>query len=215
MALLCSFQINLTAQNADLDLVRVEFRQPQDQIDHWIRIKEDGSNGIEISEGQKTKAWMKNIGGNISKKPVAFVSGSTPRVGACFKKAGENESCPGSDGLPSINSGFFGRESIEGVDQSGAIVFTAMLPIKPLMKIGAGNIYEYIATPLDNNLEIGVIHYFASFKVKWEWSRTGDELGQWFDAGMSENVVYATLNKPIKEKPASGYSHYLTLIHIG
>lgn len=215
MALLFAFQINLTAQNSDLDLVRVEFWQPQDQIDHWIRIKEDGSNGIEISEGQKTKAWMKNTSGSISKKPVAYVSGSTPRIGACFKKTGENLTCAGADGLPAINSGFFGRATIEGIDQSGAIVFSSTLPIKPLMKIGTGNIYEYLATPVDDNLEVGVIHFFETFKVRWEWSRTDNQLGQWFDAGISENALYVTLDKPIREKPASGYSHYLTLIHIG
>ena len=215
MALIFSFQNILKSQNTELELVRVEFWQPQDQIDHWIRIKEDGSNGVEISEGQKTKAWMKNISGGISKKPVAYVSGSIPRIGACFKKEGENVSCSGSDGLPSNNSDFFGRAIIEGIDQSGAIVFSSKLPIKPLVKIGSGNTYEYIATAIDDNLEIGVIHYFESFKIKWEWSRTDNELGQWFDAGMSANVVYVTLEKPIKEKPASGYSHYLTLIHIG
>ena len=215
LALIFSFQNILKSQNTELELVRVEFWQPQDQIDHWIRIKEDGSNGVEISEGQKTKAWMKNISGGISKKPVAYVSGSIPRIGACFKKEGENVSCSGSDGLPSNNSDFFGRAIIEGIDQSGAIVFSSKLPIKPLVKIGSGNTYEYIATAIDDNLEIGVIHYFESFKIKWEWSRTDIELGQWFDAGMSENVVYVTLEKPIKEKPGSGYSHFLTLIHIG
>ena len=96
----------MAAQNTKLDLVRVEFWQPQNQIDHWIRIKEDGSNGIEISEGQKTKAWMVNTGDGVTKKPVAYVSGSTPRIGACFKKGGENVSCTGSDGLPANNSGF-------------------------------------------------------------------------------------------------------------
>ena len=168
LALIFSFQNILKSQNTELELVRVEFWQPQDQIDHWIRIKEDGSNGVEISEGQKTKAWMKNISGGISKKPVAYVSGSIPRIGACFKKEGENVSCSGSDGLPSNNSDFFGRAIIEGIDQSGAIVFSSKLPIKPLVKIGSGNTYEYIATAIDDNLEIGVIHYFESFKIKWE-----------------------------------------------
>ena len=192
--------ISLAAQNTELDLARVEFWQPQGQIDHWIKIKEDGSNGVEISDGQKTKVWMRNVNGSIVKKPAAYVSGSTPRIGACFKKGGENVSCAGSNGLPANNSDFFGRATIEGMDQSGTTVFLSSLPIKPLVKIGAGSTYEYIATEIDRKFDSETIQYFETFKVKWEWSKTDNELGQWFEAGTSENVVYVTLNKPIKEK---------------
>lgn len=213
--LLLFMQFSLTAQNTELDLVRVEFWQPQDQIEHWIRIKKDGSNGIEISEGPKTKVWMLNTDGSVTKKPAAYVSGSTPRIGACFKKGGENISCAGSDGIPSNNSDFFARATIEGIDQSGAIVFLSSLPIRPLVKIGTGSTYEYIATEINDKLEPETIQFFESFKIKWEWSKTNEELGDWFEAGISENIVYVTLNKPIKENPGIGYSHYLTLIHIG
>jgi len=84
-----------------------------------------------------------------------------------------------------------------------------------LVKIGTGNTFEYIATEIDSKFGVGMIQYFESFKIKWEWSRTDNELGEWFEAGISENIVYVTLNKPVKENPGSGYSHYLTLIHVG
>ncbi|MEZ4918768.1 MAG: hypothetical protein R2792_06630 [Saprospiraceae bacterium] len=75
------------AQSGFLELCTVEFWQPNEGVSNWIRIKEDGLSGVELSGEISTVAW-ENTSGNITKKPVAYVSGSTARIGACFKKEG-------------------------------------------------------------------------------------------------------------------------------
>ncbi|MEZ4918771.1 MAG: hypothetical protein R2792_06645 [Saprospiraceae bacterium] len=76
----------------DISLCKVEYYQPNEDASYWIRIKEDGLSGVELSGEVSTVAW-ESTSGNITKKPVAYVSGSTARIGACFKKEGTNKVC--------------------------------------------------------------------------------------------------------------------------
>jgi len=178
------------ALNDGLDLVRVEFWNPTEGVGDWVPIKGDGLSNVEISGPSKTKVWMLNEDGTISKKPVAYVGGCTPRIGACFKQLGSNNFCTSSNGSPSA-VGYFARGEV--FDQNDPPLGMS-LPAKQLVKTGSKKTYEYLAEPTNSPFAAEEVRYFEEFKVKWQWSK--DLNGPWQEAGTSENRLYVTHGKP-------------------
>ncbi|MCB0654374.1 MAG: hypothetical protein KDC85_24050, partial [Saprospiraceae bacterium] len=180
---------------------------------HWIQLKVDGTNGTNISDGIKTKAWKLNSDGSVIRKPVCYVSGCQARVSASFSLDGSNNSCIGPDGLPQNGCDFFARATVQGLDESGNIAFATNLPPKKLVLSGNKKHLEYPATSIEDEFTLNKIHYFPMFTINWEWAYDLD--GAWTDAGTSDNPLYITKEVPKKEEPSKGYYHYLTVVHIG
>ena len=121
------------AQDEGIDLIRVECWAPVEGVDNWVRIKEDGLSNIEISGASKTKVWMVDNDGIVIKKPAAYVSGSTPRIGACFRLIGSNNFCTSSNGSPAAVDYFVRGEVLDQNDQPLGM----SLPAKQLVKTGS------------------------------------------------------------------------------
>ena len=197
------------AQGNALQLVRVEFWAPQDKSDHWVRIKQDGLSDTELSGPTKTKAWMLNNAGGADKKPVAYAGGATPRAGACFRALGSNKSCPvGAEGGPApVPAPYFVRGTV--LAPSGLPADMAFRP-KQLVKTGAKDVYEYQAEPADAAFPALRVQYMEQFRIRWEWSASGDPHGAWEVAGISENRMYVTYKKPLHARP-----FFYTCLHLG
>jgi hypothetical protein len=197
------------AQNEeDLSLIRVECWSPVEGVDNWVRIKEDGLSNIEISGASKTKVWMVDNDGIVIKKPAAYVSGSTPRIGACFRQTGSNNFCTSSNGSPAAVDYFVKGEVL---DQNGQLLGMS-LPAKQLVKTGSKKTYEYLAESTNNAFTAEEVRYFEEFKVKWQWSK--DLNGPWKDAGTSVNRLYVTHKKPIG-KAVLPPPYFYTCLHLG
>ncbi len=197
------------AQGNALQLVRVEFWAPQDKSDHWVRIKQDGLSHTELSGPTKTKAWMLNNAGGADKKPVAYAGGATPRAGACFRALGSNKSCPvGAEGGPApAPTPYFVRGTVLG--PSGQPAAMAFRP-KQLVKTGTADVYEYRPEPADAAFPALRVQYMEQFRIRWEWSVSGDPHGAWTQAGISENRMYVTYKKPLHAGP-----FFYTCLHLG
>ncbi|MCB9344801.1 MAG: hypothetical protein H6576_13940 [Lewinellaceae bacterium] len=182
---------SLTAQSGDISVIRVEFFSPVEGLDYWVRIKEDGLSNIELSGPNKTKAWMLNSDGSILKKPVAYVSGSTPRISACFKIAGSNGNCRNANGQ-AVPVKYFAKADI--LDEFGTPLGME-LPSKQLVKSGSNTVFEYLTEAITSIFEKNKTRYFDQFKISWKWSRSID--GPWEDAGTTDNRLYVTHAKPI------------------
>ena len=102
----------------------------------------------------------------------------------------------------------------EVVDQNGQLIGMS-LDIKNLVKTITNDTYEYVATSANTIFESNKAQYFEKFRIKWEWSNSVGVNKIWHDAGISENPLYLTYDKPKQEEPAKGYLHFYTLLHIG
>jgi hypothetical protein len=203
------------AQNTTFELGRVDFWRPADLSNNWIIIKEDGVAGAPISGNMKTSAWKSLGGGGVEKKPVAYVSGCTPRIGACLVKNGSAGDCsnpnPG-EGPAGVPASYFARGNVLDPHDQPTGLF---LPAAPLQRAAAGNIYEYPATAISEILPPGKVQYMENFRILWEWSVTSDPNGTWSACGISENPLYVTRSLPKPENPGVGYRHFHTLLYIG
>lgn len=199
------------AQGNALELLRVEFWAPKDKAEHWVRINRDGLSGEELSGEFKTNAWSVDKTGAIARKPVAYASGATPRASACFRILGTGKFCPpASDpnsNTPADPAPYFVRGVV--VDASGqptGMVF----PTKQLTKTGAKKVFEYRAEPATAAFPDQQVQSFEQFRVRWEWSPSGDENGSWTQAGISDNRLYVTHRKPLGRTP-----FFYTCLHLG
>ncbi len=203
------------AQNTTFELGRVDFWRPADLSNNWIIIKEDGIAGTPISGDIKTSAWKRLVGGAVENKPVAYVSGCTPRIGTCLIKNGSAGDCsnptPG-EGPAGEPASYFARGIVlDPTDQPTGL----FLPVAPLQRAAADNVFEYPATAISEILPHGKVQYFENFRIRWEWSVTSDPNGTWSACGISENPLYVTRSLPKPENPGVGYRHFHTLLHIG
>lgn len=195
------------SQGAGLELIRVELWTPKEGALQWIRIKKDGLGTSPVSvEEHKTKVWMRTETGNITKLPAAYMSGSTPRISACFRKKGRAGVCT-SNGNANQSIKYYVRATMQ--DIAGMT-----LPPQQLQLSGSPDTYEYVTAEANKSFNMNEIRYFPAFKIIWEWSLTG-EYGSWKLIEISENVLYVTLDMPIKENDAKGYRHFETLLYIG
>lgn len=204
LALICK----VFAQNSGLELVRVEFWAPAEGIERWIVIRQDGFASKPISGTTKTKTWELGNTGVPFKKPAAYVSGSKPRLAACFRENGVLSICPTSGSTTNSLVKRYARGIV--LDVPGMT-----LPIKQLLKTGTAQTYEYTVEPVALGFLPDKVQYFEKFRVKWEWSMSEDGNGVWEEAGISENTLYVTLQKPKLEEPIKGYAYFHTLIDIG
>lgn len=199
------------AQGNALELIRVEFWVPQDKANHWVRIRKDGQSGEELSGEFKTNAWFVDKTGAIVKKPVAYTAGATPRAGACFRILGSGKFCPPASDpdnpAPADAAPFFVRGVV--VDASG-LPTGMVFPTKQLTKTGTKKVFEYRAEPATVAFPEQQVRYFEQFRIRWEWSSSGDENGTWTQAGMSDNRLYVTYRKPLKSQP-----FFYTCLHLG
>jgi|GEM_PF-2537849 len=199
------------AKGNALELLRVEFWAPKDKAEHWVRINKDGLSGEELSGQYKTGAWVVGPTGSVAKKPVAYASGATPRVGACFRISGSGKFCPpASDpggSAPTDPAPYFVRGVV--VDASGqptGMVF----PTKQLTKTGTKKVFEYRAEPANAAFPDHQVQFLEQFRIRWEWSPSGDENGAWTQAGISDNRLYVTHRKPLERTP-----FFYTCLHLG
>jgi hypothetical protein len=205
-------RVTAFSQNDPLSLLCVVYWASQDASTGWIKIKEDGLSGKMISGNVNTKGWEKKKDGSITKRPVGYVSGTTPRISACFHlpKAVKPE-CPVKD-APSESPvtslvPYFVRGTV--LDQNGQPTDMVLKP-KQLYKTSEKKIYEYWAEPCSQAFEPRKVQYYEQFRIKWEWSSTGDENSTWHDSGISDNRLYVTHKTPIGEGP-----FFYTCLHLG
>ena len=193
------------------ELIRVEFFNPKGELNKWISIKDDAT-GLPVSPSffeHKTTAWQKN-GNTITTLPVAYVSGSYPRIGACFKVGSLANTCSGPEGQ--VQSNGFARGKMEFYTESGTFL-TVELPAKELKGTGVSETYEYVPQPTSLAL-FTCVQYYEKFKITWEWAPSLSST-EWTIAGESEHPLYVTLDVPKPENPGAGYLHFHTLLYIG
>ena len=194
--------LTVKGQNV-LSLAKVTFYSPVAGTKGWIRLEKDQDTGDVISGVSQTDAW--EVGSTMIKdRPVAYVSGTQPRVSAVFKKIG---------GFP-----------LFGCNRASASLFVrgrwadAPSTATPLLKPKElSPSMEYNIEPFSFVFDKYTIRYYPAFTIIWEYATS--EEGPWKPISSSFNPLYVTHSAPVLVgtsfiQSLPGETHFLTSVHI-
>ena len=191
----------LNAQNNNFQyhptLVSVSFSGtpplPSGKLVDYIPIRYDNNTG-EFTAPQYIQQSQ-------TKSPVAYVSGTKPKVSAKFKFICTNPNPPAKIWI---------RGTHEKLDAND-VKFSFEAKEVPFV-IGAD--IEYPSTLSDKAFTANRVNFYDyDFNIKWEYSLSS--AGPWKPAGESVNPVYVTYKAPKPKNPSEGYDYFQTLLHHG